>query len=150
MVNKERILLWVEALESGQYQQERSALRQGDGYCCLGVACEVAIANGLPLEVKPVVAPLNVDASHAIWLYDGSQTYLPRAVGEWFGFGDGGWFGEGRLPPVDLSESFVHNPHVGVDVLGNNVAAGTANDSLGWDFATIAAALRKMYLEGEE
>ncbi len=32
---------WVEALRSGEYQQGKSALRQGNAYCCLGVLCEV-------------------------------------------------------------------------------------------------------------
>lgn len=32
---------WVDALRSGKYGQCRGRLRQGDGYCCLGVACDV-------------------------------------------------------------------------------------------------------------
>lgn len=32
---------WVDALRSGEYQQGRHALRSGNGYCCLGVLCEV-------------------------------------------------------------------------------------------------------------
>ncbi len=32
---------WVDALRSGKYKQTKSALRQGDYYCCLGVACDV-------------------------------------------------------------------------------------------------------------
>ena len=32
---------WVDALRSGKYKQTRSALRHGDTYCCLGVACAV-------------------------------------------------------------------------------------------------------------
>ncbi len=32
---------WVDALRSGKYKQTRSALRYGDAYCCLGVACDV-------------------------------------------------------------------------------------------------------------
>lgn len=32
---------WIEALESGEYKQGRSWLRNGGFYCCLGVLCEV-------------------------------------------------------------------------------------------------------------
>ena len=33
---------WVEALESGEYKQGKTYLRDSeDKYCCLGVACEV-------------------------------------------------------------------------------------------------------------
>lgn len=32
---------WVQALESGKYQQGEGRLCKDDKYCCLGVACEV-------------------------------------------------------------------------------------------------------------
>lgn len=32
---------WVEALESGEYAQTDGALRHTDGYCCLGVECDL-------------------------------------------------------------------------------------------------------------
>jgi hypothetical protein len=32
---------WIEALRSGKYQQARKYLRQGNGFCCLGVACDL-------------------------------------------------------------------------------------------------------------
>jgi hypothetical protein len=39
---------WVEALRSGKYQQTRYLISRKDGkYCCLGVACELAIAEGV-------------------------------------------------------------------------------------------------------
>ena len=33
---------WVEALRSGKYEQGSGLLREGNYYCCIGVACEVA------------------------------------------------------------------------------------------------------------
>lgn len=41
---------WVDALRSGEYTQCQHSLRQNNKYCCLGVACEVAIANGVEIE----------------------------------------------------------------------------------------------------
>ena len=32
---------WVKALRSGQYQQTHGQLRTEEGYCCLGVLCDV-------------------------------------------------------------------------------------------------------------
>jgi hypothetical protein len=32
---------WVAALRSGQYEQARGKLRDGDGYCCIAVLCEL-------------------------------------------------------------------------------------------------------------
>lgn len=33
--------LWVEALRSRKYKQTTNALRDGVGYCCLGVLCDL-------------------------------------------------------------------------------------------------------------
>jgi len=34
---------WIEALESGEYEQGKKRLRtEDDGYCCLGVACDIS------------------------------------------------------------------------------------------------------------
>lgn len=33
---------WVEALESGKFDQGKNALCMNDRYCCLGVACEIS------------------------------------------------------------------------------------------------------------
>ena len=32
---------WIDALLSGEYQQTRQQLFDGDGYCCLGVLCDL-------------------------------------------------------------------------------------------------------------
>jgi hypothetical protein len=50
---KERRAAWVAALRSGRFEQCKGALAKVDcdenGYCCLGVACEIAIEMGLDL-----------------------------------------------------------------------------------------------------
>jgi hypothetical protein len=33
---------WLKALESGEYKQTHHRLHDGEGYCCLGLACVVA------------------------------------------------------------------------------------------------------------
>lgn len=33
---------WVEALRSGRYKQCKSWLRDNDGFCCLGVLCDIS------------------------------------------------------------------------------------------------------------
>jgi hypothetical protein len=50
-MNEEAKRLWVAALRSGKYDQTTGALRDGVGYCCLGVLCEVAIEAGVPVQV---------------------------------------------------------------------------------------------------
>ncbi len=44
---RERNAKLVAALRSGEYQQGRDCLRSGDKFCCLGVATDLAVKNGV-------------------------------------------------------------------------------------------------------
>jgi len=69
--------LWIEALRSGLYEQGTGFLRDiNDNYCCLGVACEVAIKNGLQLEV------VNNSKQYSYYNY---TEYTPQVVMDYFG-----------------------------------------------------------------
>lgn len=77
--------LWVEALRSGKYPQGRQALCHIDGdetvdFCCLGVACEVAIAAGLTVRVDTRFGGRRS--------YDGCSLFLPPTVAQWLGLAD--------------------------------------------------------------
>lgn len=50
---------WVKALRSGEYKQAKGRLKEGDAYCCLGVACIVATKGGV--EEVPEIAYDDVD-----------------------------------------------------------------------------------------
>lgn len=41
---------WVKALRSGKYKQTDSALQDRNGYCCLGVLCEIAPKSLIVLD----------------------------------------------------------------------------------------------------
>lgn len=43
----------VAALRSGKYKQGRSYLRVGDRYCCLGVACDLMVQEGMGEWLPP-------------------------------------------------------------------------------------------------
>jgi hypothetical protein len=58
--------LWVAALRSGKYEQARGNLREGDGFCCLGVLCDLASKDGGP----------QWDG----WSFMGSESHLPYFV----------------------------------------------------------------------
>lgn len=63
---------WINALESGAYEQGFGALYVGDGkFCCMGVACKV-----FNLESKPY----NSDSSNAHYTYGGHVGFLPEIV----------------------------------------------------------------------
>lgn len=81
-----RQLALVEALESGKYQQYRSALRHVvDGYCCLGVACDIYDAT--EVDGTGWSSRDNEDNDPEV-RYLGESAYLPMSVMEWFGFRD--------------------------------------------------------------
>jgi hypothetical protein len=73
---------WIKALKSGKYKQGNGYLREGDKYCCLGVACELYIEDGNQLFVeKP-------NPDNDVYLYDGAHSSLPEVVLKWLGLRD--------------------------------------------------------------
>jgi hypothetical protein len=78
-----RIRLWASALRSGRYQQATGALRKDDGFCCLGVACEVyRLETGrgewLPRGDGDMGAPFLIDDTDAL-----DDVAMPHLVAEW-------------------------------------------------------------------
>ena len=129
-VNRERIKLLAEALESGEYEQCWGALRIGDKYCCLGVACEVAIKNGLDIARQPPPHEGGAD----LFRYDGEPSVLPNSVRAWYGFPESSEFLNGAGNPMIDTEGF------------GRCAAAQANDEWGLSFPAIAAGFRNEYL----
>lgn len=64
---------WVAALRSGEYKQAKKSLRTDEGYCCLGVACEIAVKAGLPVTVHFI-------DKKGFCSYDGGVGVLPEGV----------------------------------------------------------------------
>jgi len=119
--NTDRLRLLVAALRSGEFVQTQSQLGrvdpagvEPDKFCCLGVACEVAIRNGLDLDRE-------VSSNDPTVLrYDGISDELPARVQEWYGI-DGS-------NPVLVEENIVND----------EVTCIEANDDEGLNFAEIA------------
>lgn len=75
---REHRKLWVEALRSGKYRQTDAALRRGDGFCCLGVACDISgLGEWSDTDVDGKVI-YRVGEEPA-------PNYLPKAVVSWLG-----------------------------------------------------------------
>lgn len=68
--------LWVAALRSGKYKQGKQLLNRDGEYCCLGVACEVAMEHGLALDKV-------VDMGSTF--YNGSSGVAPQELQDWLG-----------------------------------------------------------------
>lgn len=137
--NQENMRMWIQALRSGGYKQGRGNLKVitpqtgSASYCCLGVACEVAMGNGVqmaldfyPVENSCPSWPAYVHgldsgctSKHGV-RFAGTGSSLPNRVQEWLG--------------IDSDDP---------EICG--VSTISANDSFGWDFNQIADALEKTY-----
>lgn len=72
---------WVKALRSGKYKQtngQLTALKKGEpvAHCCLGILCELAVADGVEVKIRD-----SVDTR----TYDGNGGVPPDAVMKWAG-----------------------------------------------------------------
>lgn len=136
--NKENKRLWVAALRSGEFEQGKGAMcvtmseKQGriarffrlkpkitKKFCCLGVACEVAMRNGVYLNTRR-----NHKGEVIEVLYNGIGWTLPTSVMKWLG--------------VSSTNPIISNNN-------NIIDAAHANDYLDWDFAKIADAIEEYY-----
>jgi len=83
-MNPEIKPLLIAALRSGTYKQGRAALSSDDGFCCLGVACDIhrLMHPGMEFESSDI----GTDTRS----YLGCMHTLPAVVGEWAGLNDVG------------------------------------------------------------
>lgn len=126
--NKDNLRKWVADLRSGKFKQGKGGLRirptsDTVQHCCLGVACETAIANGVPLRIKVR------GYDDAFVSEDGEEWSgaLPPVVQEWLG--------------ID-SDNITWGP-LNSDTMPNNAIG--ANDSYNWSFEKIADKLEEHF-----
>lgn len=74
------VKLWLKALRSGEYKQVKGRLRTEEGYCCLGVACDVYAKQHKTLKWRR-------DEEGDIE-FSGASTQLPDNVRKWLGLKD--------------------------------------------------------------
>jgi len=75
--------IWIDALESGEYEQTKGLLKRKDSYCCLGILCQI---SGLG-EFKQLMG----DKFFSYILTNGetcSLAALPNEILEWAGMSD--------------------------------------------------------------
>jgi len=71
---------WVSALRSGDYQKTQCYLRTNNGFCCLGVLCDL-----YGKEDNVEWTPSGFDSAYA---FQGNVGDLPSSVIEWAGLED--------------------------------------------------------------
>ena len=93
--HRERWLHWISALTSGEYLQNRDALRTNDRFCCMGVACDLLNPYGWIKKGDQFVFSLNGDSNKL----DSSDQCLSPAVRRLYGgMGPLGFHVSGRFP----------------------------------------------------
>ena len=142
---KSRAKEWARALRSGKYPQAYGTLCKLDangnieGFCCLGVLCELAVKDGAPVEVR--------DNKESYFRNYSNQTgHLPNSVMSWAGLTDSNPV---LVPGKAIEEPAPCNVCGGVhgDILADNgTTASHANDNLKMTFAEIADAVEKTFL----
>ncbi len=83
MINEERVRKGITALRSGEYSQARGALRKGDCFCALGVACETyrqETRKGRWHKEGFFCVKLPNDYEQT------ADDVMPRVVSQWYGF----------------------------------------------------------------
>lgn len=127
MPNKERLRLLVAALRSGEYEQGNGYLKVRNKedtkflHCCLGVACELATANGVVLVTSEF---FNEDNRKTV-KFDGHSDFMPGLVSRWL--------------EVDSSDLVVMSPD------GYLLTGAAANDNHGLTFEQIATGIEANY-----
>jgi hypothetical protein len=79
MTTEEARKIWIEALRSDKYSQTRQRLHDKNGYCCLGVACELFSKE---LEIYREFDSLERE------VFDGCSLNLPRKLADFLGLVD--------------------------------------------------------------
>lgn len=72
---------WLDALRSGKYSQAQERLHTEEGFCCLGVLCEVYIKEH-GLDRSLMWEPGTGIDEDELFIF-GSSTYLPTEVTNW-------------------------------------------------------------------
>ena len=75
---------WIDALRSGKYDQGSEKLRSVNGYCCLGVLCDLySKEQGTEWEFRGL-RETNLQPQD-YWYFEDQSEFLPDSVKEWAG-----------------------------------------------------------------
>lgn len=127
---------WITALESGKYSQSHRTLADANGFCCLGVLCEIAMEDSV---VNKEIIPDGT--GNFFSKYEGPDDYstsmLPEDVQVWAGIDKNPFF-----PNEDVKEVIGEFPEE-LTGYGAKVSLAALNDS-GLSFTEIAKVIREL------
>lgn len=100
---------WIETLETTDFPQGKQSLRSQDGYCCLGIACDLyskLSPKGLKTDIKEYID--RDDDKEYFTCYYGEckeEAYLPVEVSNWLGMIDYHIFGDPQFKLANLNDN---------------------------------------------
>lgn len=130
--NRRVIRRWVNALRSGKYKQVKYNLRTKEGFCCLGVLCDLYIRSKAGKKAGAKWRKVSYDNDSFVivnagssWDPNGSEEgdLLPIKVAEWAGLEDA-------------------DPRLGK----SSERASSLNDARKYSFRRLANLIEKKYL----
>lgn len=130
-MNKDVKALWLTALRSGEYQQTTGTLRSPNGYCCLGVLCDLAVKAGVEVSVAKAEYSENT-------IYGGLMSTLPRPVREWAGMVSD----SGNLVDVIEIAEYENDEEIDVEYAYTLI---DLNDGAGYTFEQIADVIEEQF-----
>ena len=135
MAYREGIQALVDALRSGEFEQGYSYLKMGNRYCCLGVACEIAIRNGVELHTATL---------DGVTAFNSRKVDLPAKVSAWFNLEDSD--PTLKVPPALYERRRTERLPVPMSAASTTTAIAL-NDTFNFSFAEIADCFEHTYLQ---
>lgn len=128
--------LWVEALKSGQYKQTTNYLKTNEGYCCLGVLCEIYAKTQKKKGFQKTDTNYAIGPDSVFYMIDSTDKHFegtpvlqyelpPTQVIKWAG--------------LNSADVFFQNKH------GVYLSLATLNDSEKLSFKKIAKKINKYW-----
>ena len=75
---------WIDSLRSGKYQQGQSKLYSSDGFCCLGVLCDIYAKEVGDKSWVMKDPDYKFDTEKFdYWYFDDQSECLPKCVQDW-------------------------------------------------------------------
>lgn len=89
-MDAEKKAIWLDALRSGEYSQGAGYLKSAGGFCCIGVASDCAVKDGVG-EWRPGHPSGDLGAGYSNYRYSTYVTgsiFAPQVL-RWLGFPEG-------------------------------------------------------------
>jgi hypothetical protein len=136
-MNPEVKIQWLAALRSGGYQQGRRALNSADGFCCLGVLCDLAVKAGVTHWGDPHSITGSTGVVHdACRKCDDEAGILPGPVQKWAGLEAANpWLQLQSAGHISKAEA---NDALRLSFPADRISMSEANDDLQLSFPEIA------------